>query len=62
MIWICLMLKLVKRNDTLVNSDTRLAFVAILYVSFALSLPHSLATSQSTNEGPCLRVVSITML
>lgn len=34
------MLKLVKCNDMLVKSDTRLAFVAILYVSvwFSLSL------------------------
>lgn len=41
-----------------VKSDTHFAFVDILYVP----PPHSLAASQSTNEGPCPGLVSITIL
>lgn len=41
-----------------VKSDTHFAFVDVLYVSPT----HSLAASQSTNEGPCPGLVSITIL
>lgn len=44
--WICLMLKLVKWNDTLADSDTRLALVAVLYVSV---LSSSLSGQQPVN-------------
>lgn len=62
MVWICLMLRLVKWNDSLVKLDTHFAFVDILYVSLPAPRSFSLAASQSTNEGPCLRLVSITIL
>lgn len=43
------MLKLVKWNDTLIKSDTLLAFVAIIYVSFFLPLSLSLTGYQPIN-------------